>query len=33
MQKEKKNILLDKIENIGTIVLLSGVLLSLIFLR
>jgi len=33
MQKEEKNQLSEKIENVGTVVLVCGVLLSLIFLR
>ena len=33
MTKEKEEILLNKIENIGTFVLVSGVFLVLIFLR
>ena len=33
MRKEKEEILLNKIENIGTFILVSGVFLALIFLR
>ena len=33
MEKEKKELLVDKIENIETIVLISGMILSFIFLR
>jgi hypothetical protein len=33
MGKEKEELLLNKIENIGTFILVSGVFLALVFLR